>query len=345
MVAGLVLIAAGWTWFAKRNTIGEVTSIFPVTTYPGDESEPSLSPDGRQVAFSWGGEKGDNRDIYVKLLGEQQPLRLTTDPSEDDYPAWSPDGKHIAFIRHLTGTQAEIILISALGGPERILRRIRLGAWITGRMLAWSPDGKWLCFTTEVGTSANHALFLLSPELGAVRQLLPEQDNGEGDSSPAFSPDGRWLAFGRFTFPAHSELLLQRLSPDLRPEGAPLVVKDCGVNPKAPVWTPDGKTILFLEGARIMQAEIGGPARQFYASSSRFAELASAGSAARPRLVASLQNGTEEIWTIPLSAKELVSTGNTRRIVQSTVGEGHPRFSPDGRQLAFRSSRSGTSEI
>ena len=30
---------------------------------------PSFSPDGNQVAFSWNGEKQDNFDIYVKLIG------------------------------------------------------------------------------------------------------------------------------------------------------------------------------------------------------------------------------------------------------------------------------------
>jgi hypothetical protein len=94
-----------------------------------------------------------------------------------------------------------------------------------------------------------------------------------------------------------------------------------------------------------MQAEIGKPARQFYVSSSQFAELTLAGSEARPRLVGSLQNGTEEVWTISLSAKGLVATGNVRRMVQSTAGESHPRFSSDGRWLAFRSNRSGRSEI
>ena len=72
-----------------------------------------------------------------------------------------------------------------------------------------------------------------------------------------------------------------------------------------------------------MQAEIGSPARQFYVSSSHFAELALTGSAAQPRLVASLQTGIEEIWTISLSAKGLVATGNAQRIVESTAGEGH----------------------
>jgi Tol biopolymer transport system component/DNA-binding winged helix-turn-helix (wHTH) protein len=344
-IAGLILIATGWTWFAKRGMITEVTGILPVTTYAGDESQPSLSPDGRQVAFSWGGETGENRDIYVTLIGEQQPLRLTSDPAEDAYPAWSPDGKHIAFIRRHAGTQAEIILISAIGGPERILRSIRLGAWITGRMLAWSPDGNWLCFTTEIGRSGKHALFLLSPDTGSVRKLLTEQDNGDGDSSPAFSPDGRWLAFGRFIFPYFSKLLLQRLSADLKAEGEPLAIAEAGVNPKGPVWTPDGKRVLFVEGTRIMQAEIGRPARPFYISAFGFSEITLAGSGPRPRLVASLQNKGAEVWILPLRAKGLAVNGNARRILPSTAGEGHPRFSPDGRRLAFRSSRSGASEI
>lgn len=345
VITGLILIASSWAWFGKRDTIGEVTGILPVTTYPGEESEPSLSPDGGQVAFSWGGEQGDNRDIYVTVVGEQHALRLTTDPAEDAYPAWSPDGRYIAFIRRRSGTQAEIILISAIGGPERILRKIQLGAWITGRMLAWSPDGRWLCFTTEVGVSGRHTLFLLSPDSGAVRQLLPEQDNGVGDSSPAFSPDGRWLAFGRFIFPSSSNLLLQRLSSDLMPEGAPLRVKETGVNPKAPVWTHDGKKILFIEGARIMQAEVGRAARPFYVSSSGFSDLTLAGSAPRPRLVASQQRNATEIWTIALASKGLAAGGNAQRILQSTAGESHPAFSPDGRGLAFRSERSGGSEI
>ena len=102
LVALVAVIAVG---FDKRETASSVAGIRPVTTFPGDEREPSLSPDGRQVAFSWEGNKGDNRDIYVALLGEQDPLRLTFDSAEDAYPAWSPDGKHIAFIRRRAGTR------------------------------------------------------------------------------------------------------------------------------------------------------------------------------------------------------------------------------------------------
>jgi len=97
LVRGLVIFLAFATILAvsyrvlKRNALPVVVRISPITTYPGDEREPSLSPDGRQVAFSWEGEKGDNRDIYVTLLGEPHPLRLTSEPEDDAYPAWSPD--------------------------------------------------------------------------------------------------------------------------------------------------------------------------------------------------------------------------------------------------------------
>jgi hypothetical protein len=235
------------------------------------------------------------------------------------------------------------MIVPAIGGPEHKLREIRLGGWISGRTLAWTPDGKWLCFTDEVGTAAHHVLFLLSPHSGAVRRLLPQGYNGVGDSSPAFSPDGRWLAFARFEHPYNSNLLLQRLSPDLKPQGAPIAVRDAGINPRAPVWIPGGKKILFLDRSRIMETEIGGPARSFYVSGSAFSELTMAGPS--PRLVACLQNQNEEIWTIPLGAKGLKADGNAQRIVQSSAGESHPRFSPDGRSLAFSSKRSGSSEV
>jgi Tol biopolymer transport system component len=346
-IAALAMVATRVGFF-KSDAIGgmgEVTGISAVTTYPGNESQPSLSPDGRQVAFAWEGESGGNRDIYITSLSHQYPRRLTNDPAEDAYPAWSPDGKQIAFVRRHAGSQAEIVVISPLGGKERRIRQIRLGSWLTGRMLAWSPNAQWLCFTNEVGTSGNHALFLLSLESGIVRQFSPERDNGEGDSSPAFSPDGHWLAFSRYSFPYASTLLLQRLSPDLRPEGPPLAVQEAGINPKAPVWTKDGLGVLFLEGSRIMRAEIGKAARPFYVSTSPFSELTLANVDPRPRLIAALQNRNDEIWTVSLGSKGALTSSNPKRIVSSTRGENHPRFSPDGRWLVFRSGRSGASEI
>ncbi|MGH9936584.1 MAG: winged helix-turn-helix domain-containing protein, partial [Blastocatellia bacterium] len=40
--------------------------IVPITSFPGEETQPAFSPDGNQIAFVWRNEKDDNADIYVK---------------------------------------------------------------------------------------------------------------------------------------------------------------------------------------------------------------------------------------------------------------------------------------
>jgi hypothetical protein len=51
------------------------------------------------VAFAWDGEKGENFDIYVKLVNAGAPLKLTSHPADEYSPAWSPDAGYMAFER------------------------------------------------------------------------------------------------------------------------------------------------------------------------------------------------------------------------------------------------------
>ena len=112
--------------------------VVPLTTLTGEEFDPTFSPDGEQVAFSWNGARQDNSDIYVTLVGSSDVRRLTSDPLPDVNPVWSPDGRQIAFLRERPdGTTIQ--LVSALGGADRKLSDFR-GA----DSLAWSPDGHWL---------------------------------------------------------------------------------------------------------------------------------------------------------------------------------------------------------
>ena len=83
----LALIAVlTWRWMAPPRP-PTAPKLVALTSYPGIERHPSFSPDGQQVAFSWDGEKEDNFDIYVKLVGETNALRLTTDPAAEEWPA------------------------------------------------------------------------------------------------------------------------------------------------------------------------------------------------------------------------------------------------------------------
>ena len=136
--------------------------------------QPSFSPDGNQVAFAWNGEKQDNFDIYVKLIGAGGNLRLTTHPATDFSPAWSPDGRYIAFLRDLPGRKAAVLLIPAIGGSERKLAEIAtplIGEVLPTSYLTWLPDGSSLVIADKGSANEPFSLYLLSIETGERRRL------------------------------------------------------------------------------------------------------------------------------------------------------------------------------
>jgi hypothetical protein len=112
LVSGVVL----WTLSTTNTPQTASQEPVPLTSYPGQELQPSFSPDGNQVAFMWNGERQDNFDIYVKEIGSDKPLRLTFDPAKDFSPAWSPDGRFIAFARMAGRSGAAYLLCRPLGG-------------------------------------------------------------------------------------------------------------------------------------------------------------------------------------------------------------------------------------
>jgi serine/threonine protein kinase len=108
LVAVLALASTGIWWSASHRPVPDKgfspVRLTKLTNFPGEETDPAFSPDGRSVAFSWDGETGNNRDIYVIAVGAQTPVRLTQNPASDVSPARSPDGK-----------QAEYIVMNAVG--------------------------------------------------------------------------------------------------------------------------------------------------------------------------------------------------------------------------------------
>ena len=132
----------------------------PDTTLPGVMWSPTFSPDGSQIAFVWfDGTANGGVDLYAKVLGNDQPLRLTRTPGYIQGAAWSPDGKNIAICR---GTEEgpKVFLISPLGGPER---KISPEACHTrfGNLLSWSPDGKHLAFPYRPANSPSMDIYRL----------------------------------------------------------------------------------------------------------------------------------------------------------------------------------------
>lgn len=189
----LTVSGAASLYFSRRTASITHPSmrVIPFTSFPGREDFAVLSPDGNQIAFAWGGEKGDNADIYVKSIDGERPLRITYDPALDLQPAWSPDGQRICFIRYNHADRKFIIFVtSALGtAPERMLFSITH----MPANLDWSPDGKFIATSDAPRGSKASSIVLFLPETGEKRNLTTPPNQYWADSMPAFSPDGNLL--------------------------------------------------------------------------------------------------------------------------------------------------------
>ncbi|MEZ5356729.1 MAG: winged helix-turn-helix domain-containing protein [Bryobacteraceae bacterium] len=177
--------AIGLMWMNRGKTPAPNEPI-PLTTYDGGEQDPSFSPDGSQVAFSWNGANQDNFDIFVKVVGTESLIRLTSDLADDRLPAWSPDGRFVAFLRRDQG----VYLVPSLGGTER-----KIGEWPgMFSQFSWSSDSRTLLVArSQIGLEPA-GIFMLPVQGGPVRRLTAAEGSGH-DQSPAISRDDRRLAF------------------------------------------------------------------------------------------------------------------------------------------------------
>src|SRR5262249_45518287 len=171
--------------------------------FPGNEQFASLSPDGKQVVFSWDGVTSANTDLYVTFTDSdgQPPHRLTTDPARDVYPVWSPKGDRIAFVRQQGDLDAEIFTVSPLGEGERKIAEFQQPAYGLIRSgyaaISWSPDGKWLA-GAGVRTERENGIFIQAAAGGEKRWFLTTPNASTIRYVwPSFSPHGDRLAFGK----------------------------------------------------------------------------------------------------------------------------------------------------
>jgi TolB protein len=66
--------------------------------------DPSWSPNGELIAFSWQRPDG-NYDIYAMSIVDHKLVQLTRDNSRNERPCWAPDGRHIVFESTRSGSR------------------------------------------------------------------------------------------------------------------------------------------------------------------------------------------------------------------------------------------------
>ncbi|MBI1791298.1 MAG: serine/threonine-protein kinase [Acidobacteria bacterium] len=349
LAAAMLLAAAGagvWLGRGRVETPDAWLTSVPLTSYAGTQRTPSFSPDGSQVVFTWTGEKQENFDLYIKLVGPGTPLRLTRDPANDVSPAWSPDGRWIAFVRGAAG-ESSILLIPALGGPERKLADVRIQ---TGppKALAWFPDGTALLVSSQEGPNFHSKLFLVTVATGEKRPLTSPPPLLSGDFTPAVSPDGRTIAFCRAPNANRGEIYTQALNQDRTPAGEPRQITFEGRMSLSPAWTGDGREIVFASGATgatlsLWRVAASGsvkprPLLLLPGGNGMLPAISAQGN----RLAYARDSSHENIWQVTVEGGK---PGAPARFIPSSRRDFEPRFSPDGTKIAFSSDRSGSTQV
>ncbi|MEE3369673.1 MAG: hypothetical protein VX346_10055 [Planctomycetota bacterium] len=127
-----------------------------LTETEGRNNWPSVSPNGRQVAF--GSSRLGNYDLFTLDLDQKTTRRLTTNKSMDARPTWSPDGKQIAFVstRH---RNYELYLIGHDGnGLTRVTQNPERDDYPS-----WHPDGQHLVSVSQRDGETDLFLHSISP--------------------------------------------------------------------------------------------------------------------------------------------------------------------------------------
>jgi Tol biopolymer transport system component/DNA-binding winged helix-turn-helix (wHTH) protein len=333
--AGMAAVAAFWYW-SRSGAIRDLTPT-PVPLYPfgGVQDDPSFSPDGNQIAFTWRPADSDNDDVYVLRIRDLHATRLTSDPGLDKSPAWSPDGRQIAFIRR-KGSAGEILLISPTGGPERKV------VDTAGTLVAWSADSQALAFIDRAAEEDVHSIFLVPAAGGPRRQLtFPAAEKTHGDSSPAISPDGRTLAFVRHLTYDVADVFVQPLD-SVKARRLTFDKREI----RGLAWVPNGKELIFSSNRsgrhQLWRVDVSGTAQPTIVEGITEARSPAVSSS---RLV---YQAFMEDYNIRLLNRGADGTWNASKpsfFAASIRDEQNPSVSPDGRRLSFVSDRSGWFEV
>lgn len=320
--------------------------VLPFADEIGQEFSPTVSPDGRRIAYVWDG-NGNNYDIYIKDIRKGRVSRLTDDPFPDLSPSWSPDGSQVAFLRVLPDRQ-QVILKPVAGTVERVLTEVSspISSWAADSNPyfgcygpAWSPDGGEIVVSDQEKPGGRYELYGVSVQSGRRTQLTHPVDETR-DFCPRFSRDGSQIAFVRGI--SHGIAELHVISADGQQDRQITFDRHAirGLS-----WTRDGQNIIFSS---------------LHLGSFHLREISAKGGASWPLPVASTSvvdpspspdgewlafTELEENWNIWRARLTPHGLGQPKLFLSSSGKNHSPMYSPDGRHIAFISDRSGSPEI
>ncbi|MEZ4899401.1 MAG: PDZ domain-containing protein [Saprospiraceae bacterium] len=337
----IVFVYGGDLWLMPK-TGGMAVQI---THSPGEESWPRFSPDGKAIAYT--ASYNGNEDIYVLPVTGGVPTRVTYQSHADRMVEWHPDGRQLLFAsRRESGRQSynQFYLVPKTGGMP-----VKLPIPY-GELASYSPDGKQLAYITKITENYPFKRYrggLASDVLiydFATNKVENITKNNATDGKPAWAGDKVYF------------------------------ISDQASDMRRNIWSYHTKTkqakqitdfkdfdITYLSaGPQDLVFEVGGTLYRMNLADEKYqpvsVQVVSDLSVEMPRSVdvsGRIENGTAspegkriifeargELFNVP------VKEGYTINLTRSSGAfDRDPAWSPDGKQVAFWSDRSGEFEI
>jgi Tol biopolymer transport system component len=341
-LAGFALAAmVFWRAAAPAPAASAAAATIRTLVSAGVSLDPSVSPDGRTLAFS---SKRDGEErIWIKDLTSGSESVLVRRRSA--LPAVSPDGTSVLYMAEVEGQVPDLYRVSLATREERLVAR----AAVQGD---WAPDGKRVVFLRDYDPDASAGGGeLVAAGLEDGRERVLHRDPAKRMNEPRWSPDGGRVALVLNSLQAGTDDRVGLVDVE---SGA---LRELTLDPRGPLglkvrgltWiSPRRLALLLLDrsepvssSGRVALLDLDEPGlRSLLPIANVGWGLDAAGPASLVVSVGSTDQNLHEArreagagWAPPAPATE------------GPFRDRQPVYSPDGRWLLFTSNRSGNLDI
>ncbi|MHC9509980.1 winged helix-turn-helix domain-containing protein [Kangiella sp. M94] len=216
----------------------------PLITLEGAIKDPSFSPDGQFIAFSYRKSVEDDWDVYVESLVDGRLYQITDDITDELSPSWSPDGTRVAILRY--DNQRCMVDSVAVPLPASLKESVATTmvncfGVLQHNDVVWGKEGKYLYYTSASSKVSPLQVFRLTISTGKTEQLTNyTQGETRGALGIKISPDNNKLAILKDINWRNSRIDLL----DLTTNSVETMRKLVGWN-RYFDWAMDGETIIY----------------------------------------------------------------------------------------------------